>query len=226
MGAKERARKRLRRMKGSVAALHSNNAQNEGISYAHNTGPNGYRCRISHTQDSASTQFPDTKLDSKDDAPLLPHERMSPPVRSTTIKPSDSSASLPDIPSASSHSKSRENEQDTKDSDSDSNDVVQQPISSTAPMPQMITTGPEPRPATTTNHCRSRVDKQVAHPRNRIFQDAHVNIRGGFFIHAWKKWECCHCGSYTHYERHVCSCLECCHTRCEASCTTLEPSDG
>ncbi|KAK7530285.1 uncharacterized protein J3D65DRAFT_151932 [Phyllosticta citribraziliensis] len=64
---------------------------------------------------------------------------------------------------------------------------------------------------------------EIEHPFKVYYQRARSGLAGGL-IHAWKKWECCHCGSVTHYENHFCSRLPCCHKRCEAQCTTLEAS--
>ncbi|KAK7516742.1 uncharacterized protein IWZ02DRAFT_301586 [Phyllosticta citriasiana] len=64
----------------------------------------------------------------------------------------------------------------------------------------------------------------VEHPFKVYYQSSRPAFGGGV-IHEWKKWECCHCGSVTHYENRVCSRLACCHKRCEAHCTTLEASN-
>ncbi|KAK8214532.1 hypothetical protein IWZ01DRAFT_242309, partial [Phyllosticta capitalensis] len=65
---------------------------------------------------------------------------------------------------------------------------------------------------------------EVQHPINVFLLKPREIIGRGALMPQLKRWQCCKCGYRTHYENHICSCLECCHNRCEDYCTALEPA--
>lgn len=95
------------------------------------------------------------------------------------------------------------------------------------PSPQQ---SPAPPPApfvprALTRALRSREapgSERVAHPLNVLY-DKPLTLAGGIQQRGFKRWRCCRCESFTHYENHVCSRLDCMHVRCEGMCEKFEP---
>ncbi|EKG10932.1 hypothetical protein MPH_11935 [Macrophomina phaseolina MS6] len=64
--------------------------------------------------------------------------------------------------------------------------------------------------------------ERIAHPV-KIQYDPPITLMAGILQRGFKRWRCCRCQCFTHYENHVCSKLDCMHRRCEGKCDTFEP---
>ncbi|OJD36133.1 mucin 68d [Diplodia corticola] len=64
--------------------------------------------------------------------------------------------------------------------------------------------------------------ERVRHPVN-VTYDRPIMLAAGVSQRGFRRWKCCRCHRYTHYENHVCSKLDCLHARCETRCETFEP---
>ncbi|KAL0263195.1 hypothetical protein SLS55_002173 [Diplodia seriata] len=64
--------------------------------------------------------------------------------------------------------------------------------------------------------------ERIKHPIN-VTYDRPIMLAAGVAQRGFRRWKCCRCHRYTHYENHVCSKLDCLHARCENRCETFEP---
>lgn len=64
--------------------------------------------------------------------------------------------------------------------------------------------------------------ERVAHP-TKVQYDQPLMLQGAIMQRGFRRWRCCRCQCFTHYENNVCSKLDCVHVRCEALCEAFEP---
>ncbi|GME40871.1 hypothetical protein GTA08_BOTSDO00570 [Neofusicoccum parvum] len=79
-----------------------------------------------------------------------------------------------------------------------------------------------PSPSRGRARYRSPSPDRVFHPRN-VQYDKPLTLAGGVVQRGFRRWRCCSCRCFTHYDSHVCSKLDCAHVRCEGTCERFEP---
>ncbi|KAL1390547.1 hypothetical protein HDK64DRAFT_323816 [Phyllosticta capitalensis] len=226
MGKHQKARKKLRKMTGSISGFHRHTQGQEQASNNDTESPT----EIDSSGPSSTSSSSIAGCDNDHEAPLLPREQNAENLNAANpgYTTALSNASTTNVTMTTSPIPLQETASAKSASDASDDNIAGQTITLGTlndEVPAASETAPPQTKQQQQHQEHNEVDDNVEHPRNKVYQDP-LQIKGGYEVHLWKKWECCLCGKQTFYGSNVCSFLECCHRRCAALCTTLEASDA